>query len=317
MKITTETLIVGAGPAGLTAGYLLTKAGRDVIVLERGPGTRRRHQPHRRLQGLPVRHRRPPLLLEVEGGGRPLERDPAGRLHRAAAPVAHLLRRQVLLLSAEGLRGAAQPRRRRERGLRAVLRARQAAAHRRRRRPSTSGCATSSASGCSRSSSRPTPRRCGACPATRSPPTGRRSASRASTSVGAMTNALTRSLGFRRKALRPSGAGHQDADRDASSYPATRSRHDVGGRGRARSRERGGEVAHGPRRRAAALGRQATGIWTVTAVSRRTAAATTFTARHVISSAPIRELVEAIRPRPDHRCSTRARCATATSSPSR
>src|SRR5450756_907895 len=40
------------------------------------------------------------------------------------------------------------------------------------------GCATGSASACFRSSSRPTPRRCGACPATKSPPTGRRSVSR-------------------------------------------------------------------------------------------------------------------------------------------
>jgi protoporphyrinogen oxidase len=31
----TETLIIGAGPAGLTAGYLLTKEGRDVIIIER------------------------------------------------------------------------------------------------------------------------------------------------------------------------------------------------------------------------------------------------------------------------------------------
>ena len=33
----TDVLIVGAGPAGLTASYLLTKAGRDVVVLERDP----------------------------------------------------------------------------------------------------------------------------------------------------------------------------------------------------------------------------------------------------------------------------------------
>ena len=31
---TTQTLVLGAGPAGLTAGYLLGKAGRDVTVLE-------------------------------------------------------------------------------------------------------------------------------------------------------------------------------------------------------------------------------------------------------------------------------------------
>jgi protoporphyrinogen oxidase len=33
----TDVLIIGAGPAGLTAGYLLTKAGREVHVLERDP----------------------------------------------------------------------------------------------------------------------------------------------------------------------------------------------------------------------------------------------------------------------------------------
>ncbi|GJE17450.1 NAD(P)/FAD-dependent oxidoreductase [Methylobacterium marchantiae] len=33
----TETLVIGAGPAGLTAGYLLSKNGRDVVVLERDP----------------------------------------------------------------------------------------------------------------------------------------------------------------------------------------------------------------------------------------------------------------------------------------
>ena len=33
----TETLIIGAGPAGLTAGYLLTKSGRDVVIVERDP----------------------------------------------------------------------------------------------------------------------------------------------------------------------------------------------------------------------------------------------------------------------------------------
>ncbi|WP_298954756.1 NAD(P)/FAD-dependent oxidoreductase [uncultured Methylobacterium sp.] len=37
MSLHTETLIIGAGPAGLTAGYMLSKAGRDVVVLERDP----------------------------------------------------------------------------------------------------------------------------------------------------------------------------------------------------------------------------------------------------------------------------------------
>jgi protoporphyrinogen oxidase len=37
MSYHTETLVIGAGPAGLTAGYLLSKQGRDVLVLERDP----------------------------------------------------------------------------------------------------------------------------------------------------------------------------------------------------------------------------------------------------------------------------------------
>src|ERR1700757_3383210 len=32
-----ETLVIGAGPAGLTTAYPLAKAGREVIVLERDP----------------------------------------------------------------------------------------------------------------------------------------------------------------------------------------------------------------------------------------------------------------------------------------
>lgn len=37
MQPDTDVLIIGAGPAGLTAGYLLTKAGRDVRIIERDP----------------------------------------------------------------------------------------------------------------------------------------------------------------------------------------------------------------------------------------------------------------------------------------
>ena len=143
-------------------------------------GLCRRHQPHRRLQGLPVRHRRPPLLLQIEGGRRAVAGDPARRFHYAAAAVAHLLQRQILLLSAQGLRSAAQARRVHQRGVPCCPTPTPRSSPWRQRAPSTNGCATSSASGCSRFSSRPTPRRCGACRATRFPPTGRRSASRAS-----------------------------------------------------------------------------------------------------------------------------------------
>ena len=37
MRTDTETLIIGAGPAGLTAGYLLSKEGHKVTVVERDP----------------------------------------------------------------------------------------------------------------------------------------------------------------------------------------------------------------------------------------------------------------------------------------
>jgi protoporphyrinogen oxidase len=37
MEDVTETIVIGAGPAGLTAGYVLAKNGRDVLVLEKDP----------------------------------------------------------------------------------------------------------------------------------------------------------------------------------------------------------------------------------------------------------------------------------------
>src|SRR5215212_10725366 len=37
MTVHSETLVIGAGPAGLTAGYMLAKAGRDVLILESDP----------------------------------------------------------------------------------------------------------------------------------------------------------------------------------------------------------------------------------------------------------------------------------------
>ena len=70
-------VIIGAGPAGLTAALeLLRRTDVVPIVLEAGE-CRRRHFPHRELQRLPDGHRRPPVLLEVGLGDELVARDPA------------------------------------------------------------------------------------------------------------------------------------------------------------------------------------------------------------------------------------------------
>ena len=50
MNADADVFVIGAGPAGLTAAYCLTKENPSVIVRE-GPGLCRRHQPHGRIQG--------------------------------------------------------------------------------------------------------------------------------------------------------------------------------------------------------------------------------------------------------------------------
>ena len=177
---THDVVIIGAGPAGLTAAYQLTQAGRD-RHRARGRHRRRRHQPHGRARRLALRHRRPPLLHQG-GGGRALWHEilPAGGLPAPAAHEPHLLQRQVLRLPARADQRAAQPRHRRGGPLRALLRlgARPPAEGHGQlrgldRRRASAGASTAC-------SSRPTPRRCGACRPPRSRPTGRRSASRTS-----------------------------------------------------------------------------------------------------------------------------------------
>ncbi len=85
------------------------------------PDLRRRHLPHGPVQRLPLRHRRPPVLLEVEGGRGLLDRNPPRRHARPAAVQPHLLQREVLRLPAEGRRGAGQARPRRVGPVRAVV----------------------------------------------------------------------------------------------------------------------------------------------------------------------------------------------------
>ena len=117
-----EVFVIGAGPAGLTAAYLLTKQGISTTVIEADPDLRRRHQPHGELQGLPVRHRRPSLLLEVEGGRRSVEGDPARRFHRRVrACRASTTTASTISYPLKAFEALGQPRRRRKRAVRAVV----------------------------------------------------------------------------------------------------------------------------------------------------------------------------------------------------
>jgi protoporphyrinogen oxidase len=103
-----DVFVIGAGPAGLTAAYLLTKQGIPTTVIEADPTY---------VGGISRTASYKDFLFDI-GGHRffskskevvdLVEGDPARRLHRAPAALAHLLQRQLLLLSAQGLRGAEQ-----------------------------------------------------------------------------------------------------------------------------------------------------------------------------------------------------------------
>ena len=165
MSADVDVLIIGAGPAGLTAGYLLAKAGKSVIIIERDPvyvgGISRT-----------VRHRSKEGEFHFDIGGHRffskakevvdlwneilpddfIDRPRLSRIYYGGKYYAYPLRAFEALKNlgvftstlCMASYGVAKLTRSRPPG------------------PSTSGCATSSGSGCSPSSSRPTPRRCGA-----------------------------------------------------------------------------------------------------------------------------------------------------------
>src|SRR4051794_33998318 len=121
--------VLGGGPAGLTAGYLLAKRGQPVIVFEAEDqvggiaktvvrdGYRFDLGGHRfftkskevndlwhevmREESL-LRPRRPSLLHEVKGGHRPLPRGDGGGVPVAPPPLADLLEPQVPAVPARG-----------------------------------------------------------------------------------------------------------------------------------------------------------------------------------------------------------------------
>src|SRR5580765_2708119 len=176
MSTHSDVFVIGAGPAGLTAAYCLTKENPSVIVIEKDPvyvggisrtveyngfmfdiGGHRFFSKSKEVvdlwqEILPDDFIARPRLSRIFYGGKyysyPLS------AFEALANLGIIKRRACSRTPTPG-------------SVRCRTRA-----------PSTNGFATSSARSCSRSSSRPIPRRCGECRATRSPPTGRRNASR-------------------------------------------------------------------------------------------------------------------------------------------
>src|SRR3954454_23883604 len=120
----TDVLIVGAGPAGLTTGYLLGKEGRSAIVVERDP-----HY----VGGISRTVNYKGFLFDI-GGHRFFSKSkevvalwdeilPDDFIERPRLSRI-FYRSKFLFLPAEGVRGAAQSRIHAERGLHALLRSR-------------------------------------------------------------------------------------------------------------------------------------------------------------------------------------------------
>lgn len=174
-----DVFVIGAGPAGLTTAYCLTKAARSVVVIERDPIY---------VGGISRTVDYNGFLFDIGGHRFFSSRRRSWLCGGKSCPTTSSPGRgcRGFITTANSSPIRSRPSRRYSSW--AYSRARRALCptsmpgffRSPRRGRSTTGCATSSANGCFGSSSRPTPRRCGACRVTRFPPTGRRSASRAS-----------------------------------------------------------------------------------------------------------------------------------------
>ena len=246
-----------------------------------------------------------------------MERDPARRLHRAPAAEPHLLRGQVLHLSAARVRGAAAT----SASSRSALCMASATP-----RPSCFpiqepeelrglGPQPVRREALSRSSSRPTPRRCGACPATRSRADWAAQRIKGLSLWGAVIDGLKRSLGLNK---RPNDGQAVKTLIETFRYPRL-------GPGMmwdaARDKivaQRRRQVLMGHALDAAVAATTASGGWRVDGARGHGRRDRHRRARTSIRSAPMRELAARIASAARHRAATRSDAASiATSSPSR
>ena len=199
-------VVIGGGPAGLTAAYRLAQAGDPVVVVEQdtvlGGISRTVERDGWRFDigG----HR---FFTKVRAGRGVLARDPARRGLPAAPPdEPHLLRRQVLRLPDQARQRPVQPRASSRRSGAGCPSCGCGSARRRTRPPSRATSSPTTAGGSTTTSSRPTTRRCGACPPPSSRPTGAPSGSRACRCGTRCGSRSGRRSGSRRD---KSQAGHQ------------------------------------------------------------------------------------------------------------
>ena len=194
-----DVAIIGAGPAGLTAAYLLTKAGYSVIVIEKDPvyvGGISRTVEHNGFRFDIGGHRffsKSREVVDLWNEILPddfIQRPRMSRIYYDGKYYAYPLR---------GVRGAAQPGHRGVRRCACCPTAGPAVPAQGRRRASRTGPSTSSASSSSTSSSRPTPRRCGACRATRFRADWAAQRIKGLSLGGAVLDGLKRSLGLNKK----------------------------------------------------------------------------------------------------------------------
>ena len=235
--------------------------------------------------------------------------DPARRLHRSAAAVAHLLQRQILRLSAQGLRGAVQARHLRPARPACCPTPMPRRSRSSRRAPFTTGCATSSANGCFEIFFKTYTEKVWGMSCDEISADWAAQRIKGLDLTTAVINGLKRSLRFGRNAgTSRSEAGSETVKTLIESFQYPRKGPGMMWDAAARKiRAQDGRLLHGTRARRARIRRRAQSL----ADQGRDddEGHETYTARHVISSAPLRELVERHHPDCRSRACTPARAA--------